>query len=112
MNLGVLMNFFTSDPRCLQIAESIVLPHPQQIHLAGTYGSVSQFILAAVAESATTAQNHLVIVKEAEDAAYFQNSLQNITGTLEILYFPSSFKNKKFFAGKQQPYHVAHRSAY
>ena len=75
MNLGVLMNFFTSDPRCLQIAESIELPHPQQIHLAGTYGSVSQFILAAVAESATTAQNHLVIVKEAEDAAYFQNSL-------------------------------------
>jgi len=98
MNLGVLMNFFTSDPRCLQIAESIVLPHPQQIHLAGTYGSVSQFILAAVAESATTAQNHLVIVKEAEDAAYFQNSLQNITGTLEILYFPSSFKNKKNFS--------------
>ena len=87
MNLGVLMNFFTSDPRCLQIAESIVLPHPQQIHLAGTYGSVSQFILAAVAESATTAQNHLVIVKEAEDAAYFQNSLHfGNTNVMRILY--------------------------
>lgn len=98
MNLGVLMNYYRNDPRCLQIAKGIVLPQPQHFQLSGTYGSVAQFILASVFENTSTPQNHLVILNEGEDAAYFQNSLQNITGAMEIFYFPSTFKNKKNFS--------------
>ncbi|MBS1924751.1 MAG: transcription-repair coupling factor, partial [Bacteroidetes bacterium] len=98
MNLGVLMNYYRNDPRCLQIANGIVLPQPQHFQISGTYGSAAQFILASVFENTSTPQNHLVILNEGEDAAYFHNSLQNITGALEIFYFPSTFKNKKNFS--------------
>ena len=86
MNLGVLMNYYRNDPRCLQIANGIVLPQPQHFQISGIYGSAAQFILASVFENTSTPQNHLVILNEGEDAAYFQNSLQNITGALEIFY--------------------------
>ncbi|MFZ1529038.1 MAG: transcription-repair coupling factor [Ferruginibacter sp.] len=96
MNLDVLLNFYRNDPRCLQIAKGISLPHPQQIHLPGLSGSASQFVLASVIDNAPQ-YNHLVILRDAEEAAYFHNTLQNITGALDIFYFPSSFKNKKNF---------------
>ncbi len=96
MNLDVLLNFYRNDPRCLQIAKDIVLPHPQQIHLSGLSGSSPQFVLASLLHNAPQ-HNHLVILRDAEEAAYFQNTLQNITGALDIFYFPSSFKNKKNF---------------
>ena len=91
MQTEVLKNFYSEDPRCLQIANELSLLQPNQLALSGVHGSAAQFIVAAC--MAHTAQlNHVVILNEPEDAAYFQNSLENITGALDIFYFPASFK--------------------
>jgi transcription-repair coupling factor (superfamily II helicase) len=96
MNLEVLMNGYINDPRCSQIADKILLPSPQRIHLSGLAGSASQFLIAAVFNQEKTAHlNHLIIVRDAEEAAYYHNTLENLTKALDIFYFPSSFKNKK-----------------
>jgi len=98
MNLDVLMNSYSSDPRIFKIADKILLPDPQHIHLSGLHGSASQFIFSAVFNlPASSHTNHLVILRDAEEAAYFHNTIENITGALDLFYFPSSFKNKKNF---------------
>jgi len=96
MNLEVLMNGYINDPRCSTIADRILLPSPQRIHLSGLTGSASLFIIAAIFNQEKTARlNHLIIVRDAEEAAYYHNTLENLTKALDIFYFPSSFKNKK-----------------
>lgn len=96
MNLDVLLNMYSKDPRIFEIADRILLSQPQHIHLSGLQGSSSQFIIAAVFNHKITSQlNHLIILRDAEEAAYLHNTLENITGALDIFYFPSSFKNKK-----------------
>ncbi|MEQ1552596.1 MAG: transcription-repair coupling factor [Ferruginibacter sp.] len=96
MNADVLMSMYKNDPRIITIADTIVLPTSQKIHLKGLNGSASQFVLAALHGLIIASQtNHLVILRDAEEAAYFHNSLENITNALDIFYFPSSFKNKK-----------------
>ena len=96
MNLEVLMNGYINDPRCSTIADKILLPSPQRIHLSGLAGSASQFIIAAIFNQEKAAQlNHLIIVRDAEEAAYYHNTLENLTKALDIFYVPSSFKNKK-----------------
>ena len=96
MNLEVLMNGYINDPRCSQIADRILLPSPQRIHLSGLTGSASQFIISAIFNQQKTADlNHLIIVRDAEEAAYYHNTIENLTKALDIFYFPSSFKNKK-----------------
>jgi transcription-repair coupling factor (superfamily II helicase) len=98
MNLDVLMNSYSNDPRIFKIADEILLPDPQHIHLSGLHGSASQFIFSAVFNLPVSSySNHLVILRDAEEAAYFHNTIENITGALDIFYFPSSFKNKKNF---------------
>ncbi|MEJ7627329.1 MAG: transcription-repair coupling factor [Ferruginibacter sp.] len=98
MNLEVLLNFFKNDPRCLQIADRIVMPGPSHLHVKGLQGSASQFLIAAIHKLPVAGKiNHLVILRDAEEAAYFHNTLENITNALGIFYFPSSFKNKKNF---------------
>ncbi|MEO8719599.1 MAG: transcription-repair coupling factor [Ginsengibacter sp.] len=98
MNLDVLMNNYSNDPRIFKIADKILFSEPQYIHLSGLHGSASQLIFSAVFnQSATKQLNHLVILRDAEEAAYFQNAVENITGALDIFYFPSSFKTKKDF---------------
>jgi transcription-repair coupling factor (superfamily II helicase) len=98
MNLDVLMNSYSEDSRVFSIADKILLPEPQQIHLSGLHGSASQFVFAAILNHPNTSKlNHLVIVRDAEEAAYFQNTIENISGALDIFYFPSSFKTKKNF---------------
>jgi transcription-repair coupling factor (superfamily II helicase) len=96
MNLEVLMNGYINDPRCSQIADKILLPSPQRIHLSGLAGSAAQFVIAAVFNQEKAAHlNHLIVVRDAEEAAYYHNTLENLTKALDIFYFPSSFKNKK-----------------
>ncbi len=98
MNLDVLMNSYSNDPRIFTIANRILLSEPQHIHLSGLHGSASQFIFSAVFNHSVTSQlNHLVILRDAEEAAYFHNTIENITGALDIFYFPSSFKTRKNF---------------
>jgi len=98
MNLDVLMNSYSNDPRIFSIADKIALSKPQHIHLSGLHGSASQFIFSAVFNHPMSSQaNHLVILRDAEEAAYFHNTIENITGALDLFYFPSSFKNKKNF---------------
>ena len=105
MNLDVLMDNYSNDPRIFTIADKILLPapiipgaDPQHIHLSGLHGSASQFIFSAVFNHSITSQlNHLIILRDAEEAAYFQNTIENITGALDVFYFPSSFKSKKNF---------------
>ncbi|MEO5650872.1 MAG: transcription-repair coupling factor [Ginsengibacter sp.] len=98
MNLDVLMNSYANDSRIFSIADRILLPEPQHIHLSGLHGSASQFVFSAVFNHSNTSRlNHLVILRDAEEAAYFQNTIENITGALDIFYFPSSFKTKKNF---------------
>src|SRR5690242_1209727 len=96
MNLDVLMNSYSNDPRILKIADKIVLPEPQHIQLSGLYGSASQFVFSAVFNHPVSSKlNHVVILRDAEEAAYFHNTIENITKALDVFYFPSSFKNKK-----------------
>ncbi len=98
MNLDVLMNCYTNDPRIFTIADRILLSESQHIYLSGLHGSASQFIFSAVFNHSISSQiNHLVILRDAEEAAYFHNTIENITGALDLFYFPSSFKNKKNF---------------
>src|SRR6185312_804289 len=98
MNLDVLLNSYKNDSRIIEIADRIVLPNANHIHLSGLNGSASQFIFSAVFSHANTAAlNHLVILRDAEEAAYFHNTIENITGALDVFYFPSSFKTKKNF---------------
>lgn len=98
MNLDVLMNSYSNDPRIFKIADKILLPGAQHIHLSGLHGSASQFIFSSVFNLDVCSQkNHLVILRDAEEAAYFHNTIENITGALDLFYFPSSFKNKKNF---------------
>jgi transcription-repair coupling factor (superfamily II helicase) len=98
MNLDVLMNSYSNDPRIFKIADKILLPNPEHTHLSGLHGSASQFIFSAVFNLPDSSHtNHLVILRDAEEAAYFHNTIENITGALDIFYFPSSFKNKKNF---------------
>ncbi|MGN6265592.1 MAG: transcription-repair coupling factor [Ginsengibacter sp.] len=98
MNLDVLMNMYSNDSRIFSIADRIVLPQPQHLHLSGLAGSASQFVFSAVFNhSNALSLNHLVILRDAEEAAYFHNTVENLTGALDIFYFPSSFKTKKNF---------------
>ncbi|WP_245645928.1 transcription-repair coupling factor [Niabella ginsenosidivorans] len=90
----MLKNFYSEDPRCLQIANELSLLQPGHLALSGVHGSASQFIVAACMAN-TPKLNHVIILNEPEDAAYFQNSLENITGALDIFYFPSSFKTAR-----------------
>ncbi len=98
MNLEVLKNSYATDPRCLQIADRLLLPGTQRLHLPGLNGSTPQFVFAAIFNHpACKSFNHLVILRDTEEAAYFHNSLENITNALDLFYFPSSFKNRKNF---------------
>ncbi|MGN6339843.1 MAG: transcription-repair coupling factor [Ginsengibacter sp.] len=98
MNLDVLMNMYSNDSRIFSIADRIILPQPQHLHLSGLAGSASQFVFSAVFNhSNALSLNHLVILRDAEEAAYFHNTVENLTGALDIFYFPSSFKTKKNF---------------
>jgi len=98
MNLDVLMNSYSNDPRVFKIVDKIVLPEPQHIHLSGLFGSASQFVFSAVFNHPVSSKiNHLVILRDAEEAAYFHNTIENLTKALDVFYFPSSFKNKKNF---------------
>ncbi|MEO9210310.1 MAG: DEAD/DEAH box helicase, partial [Ginsengibacter sp.] len=98
MNLEVLMNSFTNDPRISLIANRILLSEPQHIHLSGLQGSASQFVFSAVLNHSQASQlNHIIILRDAEEAAYFHNTIENITSALDLFYFPSSFKTKKDF---------------
>ena len=98
MNLDVLMNMYSNDSRIFSIADRIVLPQPQHLHLSALAGSASQFVFSAVFNhSNALSLNHLVILRDAEEAAYFHNTVENLTGALDIFYFPSSFKTKKNF---------------
>ena len=98
MNLDVLMNSYSNDARILKIADKILLPEPQHLHLSGLLGSASQFIFSAVFNHPVSSKiNHLVVLRDAEEAAYFHNTIENLTNALDVFYFPSSFKNKKNF---------------
>src|SRR5579863_8488548 len=96
MNLNVLMDLYTQDPRIFAIAEKVLLPQTQHLHLSGLSGSASQFIVSSVFNHPSCGPlNHLVILRDAEEAAYFHNTIENITKAMDVFYFPSSFKNKK-----------------
>ncbi|RNI37851.1 transcription-repair coupling factor [Hanamia caeni] len=98
MNLDVLMNMYSNDSRIFSIADRIVLPGPQHLHLSGLAGSASQFVFSAIFNHFNASSlNHLVILRDAEEAAYFHNTVENLTGALDIFYFPSSFKTRKNF---------------
>ncbi len=96
MNLEVLLNSYNSDPHILQIADGLLMPGLQKMHLKGLQGSASTFVVNAIYNNRITeVYNHLVILRDAEEAAYFHNTLENISGVLNVFYFPTSFKNNK-----------------
>ncbi|WP_346236456.1 transcription-repair coupling factor [Niabella insulamsoli] len=94
MSQDLLKQFYQNDPRCLQIAAGLSLPHPSPTALTGLLGSSAPFVFASVASN-TPQWNHVIVLNDAEEAAYFHNTLENITGALDIFYFPSSFKIRK-----------------
>src|SRR5882757_4568485 len=96
MNSEVLSGAFLHSPRLFQLADRLVLSHPQRIHCRNLQGSSPAFLLNAVYQHEMTSQlNHLVVCEDAEAAAYLHNTLENLTGALDLFYFPSSFKTKK-----------------
>lgn len=98
MNLQVLLDKFSQNPRIKSIADRISVPEPANLRLTRLTGSSSQFVLASVyGHPSAAALNHLVILDDAEEAAYFHNTLENLTEALDLYYFPSSYKNRKNF---------------
>ena len=98
MNLQVLLDRFSQNPRIKSIADRISVPETANLRLTRLTGSSSQFVLAAVyGHPAAAGLNHLVILDNAEEAAYFHNTLENLTEALDLYYFPSSYKNRKNF---------------
>jgi transcription-repair coupling factor (superfamily II helicase) len=98
MNLQVLQDAYTNNPRLFQLADRITLSQPQRIHLKNLQGSSASFIINAIFRHPSCSQlNHLIICEDAESAAYFHNDLENLTEALDLFYFPSSFKNRKNF---------------
>jgi len=98
MNLQVLMEKYSNDPRLQQIADRIAMPEPQRLFLSQLYGSSSAFVIASILKHPSSKSfNHLIIVEDAEEAAYLHNTIENITQSLNLFYFPSSFKNNKDF---------------
>jgi transcription-repair coupling factor (superfamily II helicase) len=98
MNLQVLLDKFSQNPRIKSIADRLSMPEPANLRLTRLTGSSSQFLLAAVySHPSAAALNHLVILDDAEEAAYFHNTLENLTEALDLYYFPSSYKNRKNF---------------
>jgi len=98
MNLQVLMEKYSNDPRLQQIADRVAMPEPQRLFLSQLYGSSSAFVIASILKHPSSKSfNHLVIVEDAEEAAYLHNTIENITQSLNLFYFPSSFKNNKNF---------------
>src|SRR5882762_7216851 len=96
MNSEALLGSFLHSPRLFQLAEKLVLSHPQRIHCANLQGSAAAFLISAVFRHETTSQlNHLVVCEDAEAAAYLHNTIESLTSALDLFYFPSSFKNKK-----------------
>lgn len=98
MNLQVLQDTYTNNPRLFQLADRITLSQPQRINLKNLQGSAASFIINSIFRHPSCSQlNHLVICEDAEAAAYFHNDLENLTEALDLFYFPSSFKNRKNF---------------
>lgn len=98
MNLQVLQDAYTNNPRLFQLADRITLSQPQRIHLKNLQGSSASFIINAIFRHPSCSQlNHLIVCEDAESAAYFHNDLENLTEALDLFYFPSSFKNRKNF---------------
>ena len=96
MNSEVLSGTFLHSPRLFQLAEKLLLSHPQHIWCKNLQGSSPAFLISAVFQHSMTSQlNHLVVCEDAESAAYLHNTIENLTGALDLFYFPSSFKNKK-----------------
>src|SRR5882762_8416113 len=96
MNSEALLGSFLHSPRLFQLAEKLVLSHPQRIHCANLQGSAAAFLISAVFRHDSTSQlNHLVVCEDAEAAAHLHNTIESLTGALDLFYFPSSFKNKK-----------------
>jgi transcription-repair coupling factor (superfamily II helicase) len=98
MNLQVLQDTYTNNPRLFQLADRITLSQSQRIHLKNLQGSSASFIINSIFRHPSCSQlNHLVVCEDAESAAYFHNDLENLTEALDLFYFPSSFKNRKNF---------------
>src|ERR1700709_1048979 len=96
MNSEVLSGTFSNSPRLFQLAEKLLLSHPQHVWCKNLQGSSPAFLISAVFQHSMTSQlNHLVVCEDAESAAYLHNTIENLTGALDLFYFPSSFKNKK-----------------
>jgi len=70
MSSEVLSGSFLHSPRLFQLAEKIVLSHPQRIHCANLQGSSPALLISAIFKYDMTSQlNHLVVCEDAEAAA-------------------------------------------
>ncbi len=99
MNLDVLKDMISRDPRCATAADRLSLPQPQPLYLKGLEGSAFEFFLSGVMQQSNVSHhNHLIILRDAEEAAYVHNTLEQITDSLDLFYFPSSFKNRKNYS--------------
>lgn len=106
MNLCVLLEQYKNNPRLLQLAERIHIPHSEgeekgtrsKIYLKNLLGSSAEFVVSSIfAHEKTQSLNHLIVLNDSEEAAYFHNTIENLTSALDLFYFPSSFKNRKNF---------------
>lgn len=106
MNLGVLLEQYKNNPRLLQLADRIHIPHSEgeekgtrsKIYLKNLLGSSAEFVVSSIfAHEKTQSLNHLIVLNDSEEAAYFHNTIENLTSALDLFYFPSSFKNRKNF---------------
>ena len=98
MNLDQLKEAYIRNSRSLQLAEGILLPHPQQIAIGPLRGGSKSLTVGGVIENENCRElNHLIILDDAESAAYFHNTLEQLVSSLDLFYFPASAKNSKNF---------------
>ncbi|MFN5327070.1 MAG: transcription-repair coupling factor [Bacteroidota bacterium] len=96
MNLEFLIESYTQSPRILEIADRIVLPHPQKISCTKLAGSFSSVVFSSLYRNAALKDyNHLIVLEDAEEAAYFHNDIEQLIHPIDLFYFPSSFKTNK-----------------
>lgn len=85
-----LLERFSGLPHWNELHGMIDSPSRARVHMKGTAGSFSSFMLASFFQRSDS--GNIVVFPDRESSAYFYNDLVNILGEGKVLYFPSSLK--------------------
>ncbi len=97
MDATAFLHLFQQHPK-IKILEGALRPDEKHIRLAGTTGSATALVLAALF-SKSGKQQHIVVLPEKEEAAYFYNDLEAVLNDnipdynkKKVLFYPTTYK--------------------